>query len=92
MGDGIRVMFTGSELPPNQLASFPGLLSTFFGRHSSPLTVYSNSKASSGETRSGKVDRFLASLRKGRNVDDLEGEGDRLGGKIEVKSLVLLDR
>ncbi len=85
-------MFTGSELPLNQLASFPGFFSAFACRYFSPVSVCSNSAAASGETGSGEIDRSLASFRKGRNVDDLEGELDRLEGGIEAKSLVVSDR
>jgi hypothetical protein len=91
-GDGINVIFTGSELPLNQLASFPGFVSTPVWGGLPPVSVFSNSAASSAETGSGEIDRSLASLRKGRNVDDLEGELGGLEGKNELKWVAVLDR
>jgi hypothetical protein len=74
-------MLTGSELPLNQLAIFPGLVSPLNWGEVSLESVCSNSAASSGETGSGEMDLSLASLRKGKNADDLEGELARLEGK-----------
>jgi hypothetical protein len=81
VGDGTSVMLTGSELPLNQLAIFPGLVSPLNWGEVSLESVCSNSAASSGETGSGEMDLSLASLRKGKNADDLEGELARLEGK-----------
>jgi hypothetical protein len=91
-GDGISVMLTGSELPLNQLASFPGLVSPFPRGDFSPVNVCPNSAASSRETGSGEVERSLLSLRKGRNTEDLKGELDRLDGMIEAKPTMVLSR
>lgn len=91
-GDGISVMLTGSELPLNQLASFPDLVSPFPGEEFSPVCVCSNSAASSGETGLGEVERSLPIWRKGSNTEDLEGELVRLDGIIEAKSIVVLLR
>jgi hypothetical protein len=79
-------------VPLNQLASFPGLVSFFVCIDCSPVREGSNSAASSRETGSGEIDRSLLSLRKGKNVGDREGELDRLEGKTEAKSVVVLDR
>lgn len=92
VGDGINVMFTGSELPLNQLASFPGLVSVFASSDFPPERVCSNSAASSWETGSGEIDRSLPNLRKGRKIDDREGEFDPLEGKTGLKLLVLVGR
>lgn len=91
-GDGISVMLTGSETPLNQLASFPDLMSDLGCRDSWLLDGCSNSAASSGDTSSGEIDWSRVSLRNGRNVDDREGEFDRLKGVSEARSLVVLDR
>jgi hypothetical protein len=85
-------MLTGSELPLNQLAIFPGFASPLLWGDFSLASDCSNSAASSGETGSGEIDLSLASLRKGKNADDLEGELARLEGKVGTKSTVVVER
>ena len=78
LGEGIKVMFTGSDVPLNQLDSLvllpvgvnvPDDSREFFAS-------ISNSAASLGETRSGERDRSRLCFRNGKKPDDL---GDSLG-------------
>ena len=91
-GDAINVMLRGSEVPLNQFASFPGLLSDLACKDSSLASECSNIAASSGDTGSGEMDRSWLSLRNGRKVDDRDGEIDPLEGGSDAQSLVALDR
>ena len=78
LGEGIKVIFTGSDVPLNQLDSLvllpvgvnvPDDSREFFAS-------ISNSAASLGETRSGERDRSRLCFRNGKKPDDL---GDSLG-------------
>ena len=73
MGDGTKLIFTGSEVPSNQLASLSALPDFCFIDPSSVLST-ANSAASDGRTLSGDIERSLEDFRKGRKVEDLNGE------------------
>ena len=84
VGEGIKVMFTGSDVPLNQLDSLvllpvgvnvPDDSREFFAS-------ISNSAASLGETRSGERDRSRWCFRNGKKPDDL---GDSFGVSLVNK-------
>lgn len=78
VGEGIKVMFTGSDVPLNQLDSLvllPGGVNVPEDSREFFASI-SNSAASLGETRSGERDRFRLCFRNGKKPDDL---GDSLG-------------
>jgi len=72
-GDGIKVIFTGSDVPLNQLDNLVFLPVGVNVPDDSLefLTSVSNSAASLGETRSGDRDRSRLCLRNGKKPDDL---------------------
>ena len=90
-GEGTSVMFTGSEAPLNQLASFSAFPEGLVGSaiSSGGVTPTSNSAASVGETLSGEIERPLCRM-KGKKVD-LVGEEDRVRVKRGGRSIVVLD-
>lgn len=71
-------MFTGSEEPLNQLASFSTFPEVLSGSATSEGGVRptSNSAASLAVTLSGDMERSLLCRRKGRKVEDLVGENE----------------
>lgn len=78
VGEGIKVMFTGSDVPLNQLDSlvlFPVGVNVPDDSREFFASI-SNSAASLGETRSGERDRSRLCFRNGKKPDDL---GDSLG-------------
>ena len=77
LGEGTKLMLTGSELPLNQLDSFAPFGVYVPEESLELLTSTSNSAASFGETRSGERDRSLVCFRKGKK--DPEDFGDNLG-------------
>ena len=73
VGEGIKVMLTGSDVPLNQFESLVLLPAGVKVPDDSLefLASTSNSAASFGETRSGERDRSRVCFRNGKNPDDL---------------------